>query len=229
MSWAESYRFVSDDPLKATLKDSALDRSRVLNFLLPEIRATERSLAVISPYFVPGEAGTDLFTEVAGGAAAVRILTNSLTATDVAAVHGGYSRHRKDLLEGGVHLWELKPLPGSRQESGFAGSSGASLHTKALAIDEQALFVGSYNLDPRSTSLNCEQGVLVRHEGLADEFEAIFDSQISGERAWRVSLDDDDDLYWSDGKEDFNGDPQAGWMRRFQAWLARVLHVDAQL
>ena len=119
----------------------------------------------------------------------MRILTNSLAANDVAAVHGGYSRYRHKLLKGGVQLWELKPRTGGTTDSSLFGSSGASLHTKALSIDERSLFVGSYNLDPRSTWLNCEQGVLVESPVLAAQFRAIFDAQTAGQRAWRVTLD----------------------------------------
>ena len=68
----------------------------------------------------------------------------------------------------------------------------------------------------------------MRHAGLANEFEAIFSMQISDDRAWRVTLNGDD-LRWSDGARNFDGDPQASFWRRFQAWLARLLHVDAQL
>jgi putative cardiolipin synthase len=108
------------------------------------------------------------------------------------------------------------------------GSAGASLHTKALSVDGRTLFVGSYNLDPRSTWLNCEQGVLVKSDVLAKEFEAIFAAQSAGLHAWRVTLDKDD-LSWSDGHETFNSDPKASVGRRFQAWFARVLNLEAQL
>ena len=78
----------------------------------------------------------------------VRILTNSLAANDVAAVHGGYSRHRKELLEGGVQIWELKPLPGTQNTASLFGSSGASLHTKAFAVDGRGAL--RRQLQPRS-------------------------------------------------------------------------------
>ena len=107
----------------------------------------------------------------------------------MAAVHGGYSRYRKPLLKGGVQLWELKPAGGDGHSSLF-GSSGASLHTKAFVVDGKKLFVGSYNLDPRSTWLNCEQGVLVEDAVLASQLEALFETQIDGAHAWRVSLED---------------------------------------
>ena len=158
----------------------------------------------------------------------VRVLTNSLIANDVAAVHGGYARYRKPLVEGGVQVWELKPLAGSNVQSSLFGSSGASLHTKALAVDGRTLFVGSYNLDPRSTWLNCEQGVIVESPALARQLEAIFAEQTAPQHAWQVTLVDDE-LRWSDGNETFDRDPKASAWQRFQAWITRVLHLDAQL
>ena len=120
----------------------------------------------------------------------MQVLTNSLAANDVASVHGGYSRHRKALIEGGVQVFELKPLSTKATEASLTGSSGASLHTKALTADGKTLFVGSYNLDPRSTWLNTEQGVLVEDATLAAQLSGIFGLETSGNRAWHVTLED---------------------------------------
>jgi putative cardiolipin synthase len=195
--------------------------------LVPMIEAASERVAVISPYFVPGEAVTVGFSGLVAAGKPVRVLTNSLVANDVAAVHGGYSRYRRALLEGGVQLWELKPA-GDGPDSSVLGSSGASLHTKAFVVDGKKLFVGSYNLDPRSTWLNCEQGVLVEDAVLARQLEALFERQILGDHAWRVFLDEGE-LRWSDGEESFDRDPKASAWQRFQAWATRVLHLDAQL
>jgi putative cardiolipin synthase len=227
MEWTATYKFVSDDPLKAMMKERDPQRSQVVTALAPLVQAIQMKFSVISPYFVPGEAGTATLVNAAQQGSHVRVLTNSLAANDVAAVHGGYSRYRESLLEGGVQLFELKPLR-SEAPSSFRGSSGASLHTKALAVDGRSLFVGSYNLDPRSTWLNCEQGVLVENETLAGQLEAILDTQASGQRSWQVTLESGN-LKWSDGSETFDSDPKASAGRRFQAWIARVLHLDAQL
>lgn len=226
MAWSGNYSFISDDPLKA-LKEPG-EKSGVLGSLLPALSDAEESLTIISPYFVPGSQGTRALVGEAESGTQVRILTNSLAANDVAAVHGGYSQYRRDLLNGGVLLWELKPLPGAGKQGSFFGSQGASLHTKALAVDTRALFVGSYNLDPRSTSLNCEQGVLVHDESLTQQFRRIFDQQSSGERAWKVTLQQGS-MRWSDGSETLDSEPQASAGRRFQAWLARVLPIESQL
>jgi putative cardiolipin synthase len=227
MQWSHNYRFVADDPDKVTQRERGA-RSQVSAALVPIAEAVQLRLSIISPYFVPGEQGATVLTSVAHQGRSVRVLTNSLVANDVAAVHGGYSRYRKALLEAGVQLWELKPLMGGAAGSSFFGSSGASLHTKALAVDGRSLFVGSYNLDPRSAWLNCEQGVLVENDALALQLEQIFRKQTDGEHAWQVALEGGK-MSWSDGQEHLLKEPDASLWRRFQAWFARTFRLDAHL
>ena len=228
VEWSANYRFVSDDPVKVTQGKSDATESAVAAKLAPLVRGAEAGVSLISPYFVPGEAGLNLLIEATQIGNTVRVLTNSLAATDVAAVHGGYSRYRAPLLEAGVHIWELKPLLQTATETSLFGSSGSSLHTKAMVVDGNTVFVGSYNIDPRSTWLNCEQGVLVESMELATQIEQIFAVQTAPARAWRVTLEDGE-MRWSDDEVSLKSDPQAAWTRRFQAWLTRVLHLEAQL
>lgn len=227
LEWSSEYEFVSDDPAKAT-GTLGEDASAVGKVLFPAMRGATSELFVISPYFVPGETGAQSLIGVAQGDKRVRILTNSLAANDVAAVHGGYASQRKNLLAGGVELFEIKPTGGVQVESSLKGSSGAALHTKAMIIDGQRLFVGSYNLDPRSTSLNCEQGVLVESQILAEQLEAIFGQMTGGDRAWTVRLVGKD-LEWTDGSETFDSDPHASAGRKFKAWFARAFGLESQL
>ena len=117
------------------MRESDTDRFNVRAVLLPVFQNARTDLAVISPYFVPGEGGVSLLTTAAASGARMRVLTNSLAGKDVAAVHRGYSRSRSALLEGGVQLWELRPTSGSDANHSLFGLSGASLHTKALTID----------------------------------------------------------------------------------------------
>jgi putative cardiolipin synthase len=233
MEWSGNYRFIADDPLKISMKKRDAHRAAVSAVLLPAMRDAHSALDIISPYFVPGDKGSTGLVNTARAGSVVRILTNSLAANDVAAVHGGYSRYRKKLLKGGVQLWELKPLAGSAKdpgtkESSLFGSSGASLHTKALSIDQKTLFVGSYNLDPRSTWLNCEQGVLVESPALVTQFRAIFEAQTAGSHAWRVTREAGE-LRWTDDQGVTSKEPQTTFGQRMQAWFARVLRIDAQL
>jgi len=226
IEWASSYRFVADDPEKALGGDQG--ESRVVGLLGPMVQSARRQANVISPYFVPGMQGTAGMVELARSGRTVNVLTNSLAANDVPAVYGGYSRWRKSLLEGGVNLWELKPLPGARPKANLFGSSGASLHTKALTVDGERAFVGSYNIDPRSTSLNTEQGVFVENATIAAQLDELFAQETQAASAWRVTLEDGG-LRWSDGEAVHTAAPGASFGRKLQAWFARVLRIDAQL
>ena len=228
MHWAANFRFVSDDPLKAAGKSDGLAGSQVLALIQPLLKSSSRNVTIISPYFVPGEQGTRGLVNIAKSGSDVRVLTNSLAANDVAMVYGGYSEWREPLLEGGVKLWELKPTPGNAVKSSMFGSSGASLHTKALTVDGRIVFVGSYNVDPRSTALNCEQGIFVENAEIATQLEGLFEIDSSGAHSWAVTLQDGK-VQWSDGTQVHDSAPEASAGRRFQAWLARVLPISSQL
>jgi len=228
MQWTANYQFTADDPLKVTMSDHDLQRAEVRRTLLRALQSVQTDLVLVSPYFVPGEGIAARLGDAVKTGKRVRVLTNSLVANDVAAVHGGYSRYREQLLESGVELWELKPADGSEVHKRALPPSGASLHTKAMLMDRKTMFVGSYNLDPRSAWLNCEQGVLVESEPLASDMARIFARQSDGQRAWHVTLARGG-LSWSDGTRTFSKDPQSSLAQRLQARIVRALHLDPQL
>jgi cardiolipin synthase C len=119
---------------------------------------------------------------------AVRVLTNSQAATDVAPVHSGYARRRCDLLRAGVHLFELKPAPADRKPPGSIGSSAAvHLLAKTSAIDRRRVFVGSFNFDERSAYLNTEMGLVIESPALARRLSGSFDDVIP-QRAYEVRI-----------------------------------------
>ena len=139
------------------------------------------------PLFHPRQKGSAILSDLVSDRVDVSVLTNSLAATDVAAVHGAYANYRKRLLRNGVKLFELQPF--SRQPSiSVFGSKGASLHTKAFTVDDKIGFVGSFNFDPRSVSLNSEMGVLFEDEHLVAELQHRFQTEISPETSYRLEL-----------------------------------------
>lgn len=200
---------VSDDPIKG---QGAVPREDLLaTRLMKAVGDIERKLDGISAYFVPGVAGVKTFAALEKRGVAVRMLTNSMEATDVLPVHAGYAKHRKDMLESGVSLFELRkkvaPCDASRH-LGLFGSSGASLHTKTFAVDGERIFVGSFNFDPRSTRLNTEMGILISSEKMAQNLHNAFDESMGG-LTWQVELHDDK-LVWidADSNSDDNSYPK---------------------
>jgi putative cardiolipin synthase len=226
--WVERVRVISDPPEKVR---GWRRRSWLMKELLPIIQSARFCLEIVSPYFIPGKRGSATLSDLVGNGVDVAVLTNSLAATDVAAVHGAYANYRKRLLRNGVKLFELQPFSRQPKISVF-GSKGASLHTKAFSVDDKTGFVGSFNFDPRSVSLNSEMGVLFEDEKMVAELRHRFQSEISPEASYRLELRNNV-LHWhgcDEGRlQNYIHEPEAGILRRIMATLVRCLPIESQL
>lgn len=185
------------------------------------MNAARQEIIIISPYLVPGKRGVEWLTGLARRGVKVRVLTNSLAATDSPIVHVGYKRYREELLRAGVELHELKSRLHRQQRAvGDFGSSQASLHVKAAVVDRTTLFVGSMNFDPRSITQNTETGIIVRNERLAGQVAQLFTGAV-GVNSWRLQLSADDKLQWVDGQGKqavvLDTEPDTTWSQRF--WI----------
>jgi putative cardiolipin synthase len=227
--WTDRLRIVADPPLKWRSDDRA-------GWLIGEITAmlaTARGEALlISPYFVPGEAGSAALEHLVASGATVAVATNSLAANDVPAVHSGYARYRERLLRAGVRLHEMKARV-QVDTAGMFGSRGASLHTKAFVVDGTRGFVGSFNLDPRSVDLNTEMGVLFDDESLALELRNEFLHLARAGLSYEVQLDDQGRLRWLDGSVVpplwLANEPDTTWSRRMMVRVIGWLPIESQL
>lgn len=227
--WTPQARLVADPPEKAAGKRS---ENWLMQEVLPLMTAASKRVEITSPYFIPGEAGVAAMTALTQKGVVVDILTNSLAATDVAAVHGGYAPYRADLLKGGVNIYELRPTFDNNDFS-LRGSSSASLHTKAFTIDGRLGFIGSLNFDPRSVSLNTEMGILFEIPELVVQMNALFAKEISPVMSYTVRLDAKGRLRWHAEENGqpviYDHDPGAGWTRRLVAWVVGLLPLESQL
>jgi putative cardiolipin synthase len=223
--WTAAASIVSDPPEKAS---SAQGDGWLIDAILPVIGAALRSLEITSPYFIPLDSGARLLLRLAGNGVAISVLTNSLAATDVAAVHGAYMRYREPLIAGGIRLFELRVRHAQKDMSLF-GSRGASLHTKAFVVDGLTGFVGSFNFDPRSASLNTEMGILFEHAGLAREMQAVFAEETASKRSYRVVLEDGRIGWKEEAGALLRREPDASLRRRAVATAISLLPVESQL
>jgi putative cardiolipin synthase len=235
--WAAT-RLVSDDPAKTL--NRAPDSSRLVPQLRDLVGAPAHTLDMVSAYFVPGETGTAAFSKLARSGVAVRVLTNSLEATDVPAVHAGYAKSRKPLLAAGVKLYELRATwqaDDRRRRGGSVGgsvgssigSSSSSLHAKTFAVDNEHIFIGSFNFDPRSARLNTEMGFIIDSPAMARQLDTRMTGSVA-ERAYEVRLGADGELEWIERKEGvetlYHSEPGAGWWRRLEVRMLSWLPID---
>ncbi|MCZ4353838.1 phospholipase D family protein [Roseovarius aestuarii] len=185
LEWADAL-LVSDDPIKG---QGAVPREDLLaTRLMQAVGKIETKFDGVTPYFVPGAAGVSAFTTLGARGVRVRMMTNALNSNDVLAVHAGYAKRRVAMLKAGVKLFELRAQSAQttpRRKMGPFGSSGSALHAKTFAVDGARVFVGSFNFDPRSATLNTEMGLLIDSSNMAQAMHDAFDHGLD-DIAWRV-------------------------------------------
>ncbi len=227
--WAKT-RLLSDDPRKGQGKarPHTLLPQRIVNVMgMPE-----QQIDIIASYFVPTRAGVAQLLQLVRKGVKIAILTNSLAANDVAAVHAGYARWRKKLLRHGIELYELKPTQENRRQPhdrGLTGNSGSSLHAKTFSIDGKKVFIGSFNFDPRSAMLNTEMGFVIDSEPLAQLIHKRF-LQSQRDVAWELRLDRWGRINWieqNDGQEIvWKKEPKTRFWERMLVRLASRLPIE---
>jgi putative cardiolipin synthase len=227
--WAPG-QIVWEDPSKIYEGSSS---GRMSQALYQRMQSLEQELLIESAYFVPRDRGVQTAAGLHERGVRVRVLTNSLSANDVLAAHAGYSKYREGLIRAGVELYELRPFPGSVEKNIISTESKAALHTKAIVFDREAVFIGSFNLDPRSAAINTEAGIYVESPVLAQQVVDYMEEGVAPDNAFRVLLDDNDDLRWVIEKDgfrlDYEQDPNSRWFERWAVGLIRMLPVEKQL
>jgi putative cardiolipin synthase len=226
--WAPG-AIVWDDP--GSVKRTG-DAGDLIAALRRKLETVQSSFTIESAYFVVADSGLASVRELVKRGVKVRVLTNSLVSNDVLAAHAGHARYRKELLEAGAEMYELRADSGVIKKN-WTGESKAGLHTKAMAFDGTSLFIGSFNLDPRSANINTEAGLYVESPELTAQLLEYMNEGILPQNAYRLSLDDDGDLVWTtmtDGIEvRYYKDPLSTFGQRFSAGFIGILPMESQL
>ncbi len=220
--------FVADHPDKICAPQRSRRQQSPSARLFQLLRATSSEAILVSPYFVPRRRGVKLLRQLRQNGVAISVLTNSLAATDVPLVHGGYERYRRALLRAGIALFELKPVTNVHTSWRSLRVSHASLHAKTYVFDRRHVFVGSLNLDPRSLSINTECGLIINCTALADHIAQLFGQATQLNYSFHVQLQHHR-LRWQSHDTLYHDEPFTTWSRRILARLARWLPIEAQL
>ena len=237
--WGKAH-VLYDDPSKIT-RDAG-DREGTLLPQFGELGLSlDKELTIVSPYFIPGDAGIAWLGGLVRRGLRVTVLTNSLASTDVPAVHAGYKRYRERLVDAGVKLYELKPeasdvVRAARDRGRAKGGSRASLHAKTFLFDRQAMFIGSLNLDPRSIELNTEIGIVCESPAMTQSMLSRLEPLID-RIAWRLERAPNaigtPQLVWVETRDQdvlrHSSEPNVSGWQRFKVWFLGLLPIESQL
>lgn len=221
MSW-EDATFISDSPGKNAGDSGLGGGGESTQFLIDAVRNAKSSILIQSPYLIMPEGGIELFEELVERGVRIRISTNSLASTDNIPAFSGYHKQRTDLLEAGVELYEFKPHPAIEDElieryPRIAENNPIfALHAKSMVVDDETVFIGTFNLDPRSVNLNTEVGLLVDSFELARQLTASIERDIDPSNSWHTT-------------SEFNPDSEVSRGKRIKMWFNRLLPLEPVL
>jgi putative cardiolipin synthase len=218
LSWSDA-RFVSDVPGKNAGDQGLGGGGETTRVILDAVTSAKSRVVIQSPYCVLTENAFAALAGLVKKGVAVRIVTNSLAASDNLMASSGYVRQRRRLLDAGIQVFEFRPdaqvwrdLMAKTRPAG-APTPIFAVHAKTLVVDGTTVFIGTFNLDPRSAHLNTEAGILTRDPVLAAQVEAAVTTDMADGNAWPAGT----------------ADHRAPWGRRLKAFLFGLLPLTPLL
>jgi putative cardiolipin synthase len=230
--WAPS-EVVWADPEQGP-SQSAAGQSAVALKLADVVNTAHDEVVTASPYVV-ADADMPFVRRLRARGIGIRLLTNSLASTDQASAYAAFAKDRRSMLQDGVELYEVRPDAASRRiyTADPAGPHRLALHAKLAVIDAKIVYIGSFNLDPRSREINTEVALLVYSASLAQQMLALLERDFEPQNSWRVVLDNGGkDIAWvADDSADvrYHRPPETGFWRRFAARILGALPIRGQL
>jgi putative cardiolipin synthase len=217
-------RVLSDTPDKLTNSIST-EQMQLAAELRQAIHMADEEIIFITPYYVPGKRGVEFARGLVNHGSRIVVFTNSLASNNHVAVHSGYARYRRDVIEAGVELYELRANASPVKPGETEASQNLTLHTKVILLDRRQIFIGSLNIDPRSIEINTEMGLLIDSEYMVGKIAEVIDKAIT-EIAYRVDINEYGELEWRaiiDGKEVVETkEPLTSWWLRTKAWFSKI-------
>jgi cardiolipin synthase C len=215
----------ADPPEKAVMAETEHWLSPRIESL---IASAQHEILILSPYFIPGRWGSELLEELAARGIKVQILTNCLAATDVVVAHSSYARYRRRLVSAGIKMFE-QPAKIRHSRMRIFGSRKATLHTKCILVDRSKGFVGSFNFDPRSKSINTEMGVFFEDDRLGGSLAVELHEHLK--HCFKVSQEGRELVWRSHAGRvvSRNAEPFASLRRRLISMIAGLFPIESQL
>jgi len=197
MAWLEQFRgkvvwapaeLVYDDP-NSVANPADAPPGMVWNKMAYLANHAQQELVLENAYFLP-KPKMPAARALRERGVRLRVLTNSLASTDEPIVNAHYADSRPELVNLGVELYEMKPDAASRAlyiARPATSKAHLGLHAKAAVFDRKTVFIGSFNLDPRSMNLDTEIVLVVQSPQLAAQFLDAFATDFAPENAWRIA------------------------------------------
>ncbi|HKJ21386.1 MAG TPA: phospholipase D-like domain-containing protein, partial [Woeseiaceae bacterium] len=221
----------ADDPPQDNPKNRDEEPVQVANELTKLFDGAESEIIIVSAYLIPTPELEGAVERALDRGVIVRILTNSIGSNNHLSAHSAYRNHIDTLLEHGAELHEVRMEARDRDRYILTpvGRKTLALHAKALLIDNDMVFVGSANLDPRSLRINTEMGLLVLSEQFNAKVRSALEGDFSTANAWRLELQSDGKVFWVSDDETLQSQPATSFTQRIEDWFFSHLPIEDEM
>lgn len=198
--------FLADPPGKETRIYTAWRRGTIAKKLEAAMKTAQRSLLIQTPYVVLEGGMLRLFRDLKQQNPGIElaILSNSFAATDNLLTYAANLKMRNVCLEKArLDIYEYMPYPSDlkyylpnydvlleRQAATRDKEERPPflcVHAKSFVVDDRLAYVGSYNFDPRSISLNTEVGLLVEDARFCAALRESIARDMMPTNSWRIA------------------------------------------
>jgi len=235
--WAPA-RLVFDPPPTADQIADSDDAQAVARELRALVATARSEILAESAYFILSDENLTEVARLHSAGVKFRVLTNSLASNDLVTNHSGYARRRPGMLDAGIELYELRPDAAACQRliriSRACDSHPAfSLHAKSMVLDRRVVYVGSFNLNLRSTYLNSETALIVDSPELGVQIAASIEELLRPDSSWRVLRNSAGRLEWrtevAGNEVRSTHEPMAGRWKRLTSRFYRLFPLEKYL
>ncbi|MDH3875607.1 MAG: phosphatidylserine/phosphatidylglycerophosphate/cardiolipin synthase family protein [Desulfobacteraceae bacterium] len=148
---------------------------------LKSIKGAKSEILIGNAYFVASSLFVEIIKDAARRCVKVIILTNSPETNDLPMLTIVGRDYYDDILAvnnepvvqscdgGGVQIWEWQGIRNNSTEK-----TEGTIHAKYAVFDRRISIVGSYNMDPRSRTLNSESAIVFENEVLSRQLKDMF-------------------------------------------------------
>ena len=221
------------DPPPEDLEAPADKPRSTAKALFDLIESARKEILIESAYLILADEQLNGLDNLGNHRLKVAAITNSLATNDLVTNHSGYARWRRDMLEQGFDLYELRPdAPACKRwvaNEQACDNGVVSLHSKAVVFDRETLFIGSFNVNLRSIYLNGETVLVIRSPKLAHAVAEDIERAMAPENSWRVSLNGQGSLVWQSRDGEVYQEPESGFWRRAASRMLSWLSIEKYL
>jgi len=224
-------RLLLDRPPVNNPADQAEAPVQLSSEIMNLIESAEENIWVVSAYLIPTPELEQAIERVEKRGVNVHILTNSIRSNNHLSAHSAYRKHIRRLLEHGADLYEVRSDAkdrGTYMQTPIDTKSLA-LHAKIMLVDQNKVFIGSANFDPRSLRINTEMGLIIDSEAFNQRLRDAIAPDFLPRNAWHLRLTDSGQIEWTSDDRTLNHQPAQSFMQNIEDWFFTHLPIENEM